>query len=188
LAAGKHLLALINDVLDLSKIEAGKLTLVRDSYSLPDLVDDVVGTVRPLVEKNTNSLNVKVPADLPAIIGDSLRLRQCLFNLLSNASKFSKNATIGLEVDPIDNGGRRWVRIRVTDTGIGMTPEQLARLFQAFNQADATIARQYGGTGLGLAITRKLCRMMGGDVTVESEAGRGSTFTIILPQQSEATA
>jgi len=107
---------------------------------------------------------------------------------LSNASKFSKNGTIGLEVDPVDDGGRRWVRIRVTDTGIGMTPEQLARLFQAFNQADATIARQYGGTGLGLAITRKLCRMMGGDVTVESEPGRGSTFTIILPQQSDATA
>ncbi len=185
LAAGKHLLALINDVLDLSKIEAGKLTLVKESFSLQQLVADVVGTVTPLVEKNGNLIDVKAPDDLPAVSGDSLRLRQCLFNLLSNASKFTKDGIISLEVDAVANDGRAWVRIRVTDTGIGMTPEQLARLFQSFSQADATIARQYGGTGLGLAITRKLCRMMGGDVTVESEPGRGSTFTMILPQESE---
>jgi signal transduction histidine kinase len=186
LAAGKHLLALINDILDLSKIEAGKLTLVRESFNLPELVHDVVGTVVPLVEKNSNKFDLKMPTDLPPLVGDSLRLRQCLFNLLSNASKFSKEGTITLEVDPLENAGRRWVRVRVSDTGIGMTPDQLARLFQTFSQADATIARQYGGTGLGLAITRKLCRMMGGDVTVESEPGRGSTFTMILPQESDA--
>jgi signal transduction histidine kinase len=188
LAAGKHLLALINDILDLSKIEAGKLTLVRESFGLPELVHDVVGTVKPLVEKNANSLDVSVPAELPPLLGDSLRLRQCLFNLLSNASKFTKDGKISLEIAPLEDGGRHWVRIRVTDSGIGMTPEQLGRLFQTFSQADATIARQFGGTGLGLAITRKLCRMMGGDVTVESTPGRGSTFTMILPQESDAAA
>jgi signal transduction histidine kinase len=186
LAAGKHLLALINDILDLSKIEAGKLTLVNETFSLTDLVNDVVGTVVPLIEKNTNTLDVKMPKDLAPIIGDSLRLRQCLFNLLSNASKFTNKGTITLDVAHVIESGRGWIRMRVSDTGIGMTPDQLARMFQSFSQADATIARQYGGTGLGLAITRKLCRMMGGDVTVESEHGRGSTFTIILPQDGGA--
>jgi signal transduction histidine kinase len=188
LAAGKHLLALINDVLDLSKIEAGKLTLVRETFDLKELISDVVGTVAPLIEKNGNVLDLKMAPHVPAVVGDSLRLRQCMFNLLSNASKFTSKGTITLDVDPIADNDKGWVRVRVSDTGIGMSPEQLARLFQSFSQADATIARQYGGTGLGLAITRKLCRLMGGDVTVESEHGRGSTFTMILPQQSEVTA
>lgn len=188
LAAGKHLLALINDVLDLSKIEAGKLTLVQETFDLKQLVSDVVGTVVPLVEKNQNELAVKVADALPPLVGDSLRLRQCLLNLLSNASKFTKEGIITLDVEPVETNGRAWVRLSVADTGIGMTPDQLARLFQSFSQADATISRQYGGTGLGLAITRRLCRLMGGDVTVESEPGRGSTFTMILPQTSDAPA
>lgn len=185
LAAGKHLLALINDVLDLSKIEAGKLTLVRETFNLGELVADVTGTVVPLIEKNGNVLDVKIPADIPAVVGDSLRLRQCLFNLLSNASKFTDKGKITLDIAPIVDNNKAWVRVAVSDTGIGMTPEQLARLFQSFSQADATIARQYGGTGLGLAITRKLCRLMGGDVTVESEQGRGSTKILGSPAMAK---
>jgi adenylate cyclase len=180
--AGTHLLGLINQVLDLSKIEAGKLELNLESVSIAPLVEEVVGTARPLAEQNKNTLSVECPSDLPPIDADAMRLRQIILNLLSNACKFTKAGDIKLQVTTDLREGRQFVEIAVVDTGIGMTAEQMSRLFEEFSQADASTARQYGGTGLGLAITRRLCQMMGGDVTVTSEIGKGSTFVVRLPQ------
>ena len=176
-SAGKHLLALINDVLDLSKIEAGKMELFLESFDIAPLVDQVATTVRPLVEKNANRLTVQCAEDLGAMHSDATRLRQVLLNLLSNASKFTDHGQITLDVtrDGAD------VVFRVRDTGIGMTPDQLSRLFEAFTQAEASTAAKYGGTGLGLAISRRFCQLMGGDVAVESTAGKGSVFTVRIP-------
>ena len=179
--AGTHLLGLINQVLDLSKIEAGKLELNLESVSIAPLVEEVVGTARSLAEQNKNRLSVECPRDLPPIEADAMRLRQILLNLLSNACKFTKDGDISLRATPIQHDGRQFIEFSVTDTGIGMTPDQMTRLFEEFSQADASTARHYGGTGLGLAITRRLCQMMGGDVTVASEPGKGSTFTVRLP-------
>ncbi|MDX1486682.1 MAG: response regulator, partial [Acidiferrobacterales bacterium] len=181
--AGKHLLSLINDILDLSKIEAGKMELFLEDFDVPTLVRDVVSTVQPLVEKNANALQIDCADDLDKMHADLTKVRQALFNLLSNACKFTKQGTITLNVSKEAIEGGRWVRFRVADTGIGMTPEQMERLFQAFSQADASTTRQFGGTGLGLAISRKFCQMMGGDITVESTFGEGSTFTIHLPTE-----
>ena len=202
-AAGRHLLSLINDILDLSKIEAGKMELYLETFNVPAMVQDVVTTIQPLVQQRSNHLEVHCPDTVGAMHADMTKVRQALFNLLSNASKFTQNGTISLEVGrEQERGGRLlgagdgvdeptvwpqattdWIVFRVRDTGIGMTPEQLGRLFEAFTQADASTTRQYGGTGLGLALTRRLSRMMGGDVTVESEVGVGSTFIIRLPAQ-----
>jgi signal transduction histidine kinase len=176
-AAGKHLLGLINDILDLSKIEAGKMDLFLEDFSVPDLVRDVAAIVQPLVEKNANRLVVSCPDDLGTMHADLTKVRQALFNLLSNASKFTDYGTIALSVTREDD----WLTFAVTDTGIGMTGEQLGRLFEAFSQAEASTRSKYGGTGLGLAISRQFCRMMGGDITVESQSGRGSAFTVRLP-------
>jgi signal transduction histidine kinase len=178
--AGTHLLGLINQVLDLSKIEAGKLELSPESVNLVPLIDEVVGTARHLAEQNKNRLSVDAPADLGALYVDPMRLRQILLNLLSNACKFTKEGEVSLRARKVGNG-RDMVELAVTDTGIGMTPEQLGKLFQEFSQAEASTAKKYGGTGLGLAITRKLARLMGGDVTVTSESGKGSVFTVRLP-------
>ena len=183
--AGKHLLDLINQVLDLSKIEAGKLDINPDTVNIAALVDDVVGTARSLAEQNKNRLNVECPADIGSIIVDALRLKQILLNLLSNACKFTKGGDVSLRVTTASAEGRGWINFVVADTGIGMTPEQMNKLFEEFVQADQTTARRFGGTGLGLAITRKLCTMMGGDVTVTSESGKGSTFTVRLPAVPE---
>jgi signal transduction histidine kinase/DNA-binding response OmpR family regulator len=180
-AAGKHLLALINDILDLSKVEAGKMELCLETFDLPRLVEDVVTTVRPLVERNANVLEVACADGLGPVHADATRLRQCLFNLLSNACKFTEKGTIALSVTREAADGREWITFRVRDTGIGMTPEQMQKLFQAFSQADASTTRKYGGSGLGLAISRKFCQMMGGDITVESKPGAGSTFTMRIP-------
>jgi signal transduction histidine kinase len=180
-SAGKHLLALINDILDLSKIEAGKMELYLETFDLAALVKEVVATVQPLVQKNGNSLDVEAGDDLGGMHADVTRIRQCLYNLLSNASKFTDKGTITLGVSRQADQGREWVILRVSDTGIGMTPEQLQKLFEVFSQADASTTRKYGGTGLGLAISRRFCRMMGGDIQVHSEAGKGSTFTMLLP-------
>lgn len=177
--AGKHLLGLINDILDLSKIEAGRMELYLETFDIEDVVQDVVTTIQPLVEKNANTLEVQCANDLGSMEADLTKVRQSLFNLLSNACKFTKQGTISLTVSR--GGAEDWITFRVTDSGIGMTSEEMSKLFQAFSQADASTTRQYGGTGLGLAITKKLCQMMGGDVTVESEVGKGSTFTIQLP-------
>jgi signal transduction histidine kinase len=178
--AGTHLLGLINQVLDLSKIEAGKLELNPQTVQLAPLIDEVVGTARQLAQEKNNRLLVEVQENLGALTVDPMRLRQILLNLLSNACKFTKGGEVKLRASRISNG-RHWVELSVSDTGIGMTPEQQAKLFEEFTQADATTAQRFGGTGLGLAITRKLARMMGGDVTVASEAGKGSVFTVRLP-------
>ena len=178
--AGKHLLGLINQVLDLSKIEAGKLELNPQTVQLAPLIDEVVGTARQLAEQNKNRLVVDAQENLGALIVDPMRLRQILLNLLSNASKFTKEGEVRLRARRVANGGR-WVEFAIADTGIGMTAEQKAKLFEEFSQADTTTAQRFGGTGLGLAITRKLARMMRGDVTVKSEPGKGSVFTVRLP-------
>jgi signal transduction histidine kinase len=179
-AAGTHLLSLINEVLDLSKIEAGKLELNPEPVNLARLIDEVIGTAGQLAEKNNNRLIVQAQENLGALTADSMRLKQILLNLLSNACKFTKEGEVALRVRKVADG-RDWVELAVADNGIGMTAEQQAKLFQDFTQADSLTARRYGGTGLGLAISRKLARMMGGDVTVTSEPGKGSVFTVRLP-------
>jgi signal transduction histidine kinase len=179
-AAGSHLLSLINEVLDLSKIEAGKLELNPEPVNLARLIDEVIGTAGQLAEQNQNRLIVEAQEHLGALNADSMRLKQILLNLLSNACKFTKEGEVALRVRKVADG-RDWIELAVADTGIGLTAEQQAKLFQDFTQADSLTTRRYGGTGLGLAISRKLARMMGGDVTVASEAGKGSVFTVRLP-------
>jgi signal transduction histidine kinase len=179
-AAGTHLLGLINQVLDLSKIEAGKLELSPESVNLAPLIDEVVGTARQLAEQNKNRLVAECPDNLAPLIVDPMRLRQILLNLLSNACKFTKQGEVALRVRKVADG-RELIEFAVSDTGIGMTVEQQAKLFEEFTQADSLTARRFGGTGLGLAISRKLARMMGGDVTVASMPGKGSVFTVRLP-------
>ena len=187
--AGKHLLALINDVLDLSKIEAGRMDLFLEPFPVRSMVGDVVTTIGTLVEKNKNKLVVRVADDVGFMKADLTKVRQVLFNLLSNACKFTQGGVVTLTADRstvADDGAghpRDWVTLAVTDSGIGMTPAQQAKLFQAFTQADTSTTRKYGGTGLGLAITRRFCQMMGGDVNVTSTAGQGSTFTVRLPAE-----
>jgi signal transduction histidine kinase/CheY-like chemotaxis protein len=179
--AGKHLLSLINDILDLSKIEAGKMDVLLEDFEVADLIAQVQSVIEPLMTKNANTLVVACAPNLGAMHSDQTKLRQNLFNLLSNAAKFTKEGKITLAARRVVCDGADWLEFKVSDTGIGMTPEQLGRLFQAFAQAEASTSRDYGGTGLGLAITRHFCRMLGGDVAVESTLGEGSTFTITLP-------
>ncbi|HWQ54630.1 MAG TPA: response regulator [Bryobacteraceae bacterium] len=182
--AGRHLLSLINDILDLSKIEAGKMDLYIESFDVKRMVEEVTSTIQPLVERNRNRLEVLCPPDLPPMQTDLTKVRQSLFNLLSNASKFTEEGRIELAVSAANVNGREWLTFEVRDTGIGMTPAQVERLFEPFTQASEGNSRKFGGTGLGLAITRRFCRMMGGDITVESRAGEGSTFTIRLPAEA----
>jgi len=178
-SAGKHLLALINDILDLSKIEAGKMTVYVEEFRVADMIADVASTIQPLIQKNGNQLEI-VQADREWMMkSDLTKVRQTLFNLLSNASKFTENGRITVTIERDPAAAR--IRFSVADSGIGMNAEQLSRLFQAFSQADASTTRKYGGTGLGLVISRKFCQMMGGDITVSSEVGVGTTFTVELP-------
>jgi signal transduction histidine kinase/CheY-like chemotaxis protein/ligand-binding sensor domain-containing protein len=199
--AGKHLLTLINDILDLSKIEAGKMTLYLESFDVAQVIQDVATTVQPLVARNGNRLEVDCPPDIGTLRADLTKVRQTLFNLLSNACKFTEKGTIRLAVgrgfrqalEPTEQGsavpaGRETLSFTVTDTGLGMSPEQLSRLFQAFAQADASTTRKFGGTGLGLAISKQFCLLMGGDLAVESELGKGSTFTMTLPVEVQPVA
>jgi signal transduction histidine kinase len=183
--AGTHLLGLINQVLDLSKIEAGKLELNPQTVQLGPLINEVIDTAGQLAEQNKNRLVVDAQENLGALTVDPMRLRQILLNLLSNACKFTKEGEVALRARRVANGGR-WVEFAVADSGIGMTPEQQAKLFEEFSQADATTAQRFGGTGLGLALSRKLARMMGGDVTVTSEPGKGSVFTVRLPGSADS--
>jgi len=188
-SAAKHLLNLINDVLDLSKIEADKVEVNLEDFELAGLIDQVASTCDPLIKANRNSLEVHINNSLGRIHSDSGRLRQVLFNLVSNAAKFTHDGQIRLDVAPhVDPRGRRLVQFDVTDSGLGLTPAQLSRLFQAFVQADAETARKYGGTGLGLAISRHLCRLLGGDITATSEVGHGSCFraTVLADQPGES--
>jgi GAF domain-containing protein/CheY-like chemotaxis protein len=186
LGAGRHLLALINDILDLSKIEAGRMELQLESFALAPLITDVVKTIEPLVAKNANQVAVQCDPTIGTMHADQMRLRQALLNLLGNANKFTDHGTITIDARQEQEDNRDWVTIAVADTGIGMTPDQMGKLFQEFSQADASTTRKYGGTGLGLAISRRFCQMMGGDITVESAPGHGSTFTISLPRMAQS--
>jgi DNA-binding response OmpR family regulator len=179
--AGRHLLNLINDILDLSKVEAGRMELYLETFEIESLIQETLSTIHPLIEQNANTLECCIPKDLPAMYADLTKVRQSLFNLLSNASKFTNNGTISLNVSCDQDQDQDWISFQVTDSGIGMTQEQIGKLFQAFTQADASTTRKYGGTGLGLAITKKFCQMMGGDISVTSEVGQGSIFTVRLP-------
>jgi len=182
LGAGRHLLALINDILDLSKIEAGRMDLHLETFPLAPVIEDVAKTIEPMATKNGNQVAIHCDVAIGTLHADQMRLRQALLNLLSNANKFTDHGTVTIDTRQREEEGRDWVTIAVADTGIGMTVEQMGKLFQEFSQADASTASKYGGTGLGLAISKRFCQMMGGDITVESEPGRGSTFTIRLPR------
>jgi adenylate cyclase len=186
LGAGRHLLALINDILDLSKIEAGRMELHLETFPLVPVIKDVAKTIEPMAMKNGNRLAIDCPADIGTIHADQTRFRQSLLNLASNANKFTEKGTVTIAAHQGHENGRDWIILAVADTGIGMTPEQMGKLFQEFSQASSATASKYGGTGLGLAISRRFCQMMGGDITVESEPGRGSTFTIRLPRIVDA--
>ncbi len=184
-SAGKHLLALINDVLDLSKIEAGKMEIFPETFSIRNVVDEVATTVRPMLARNSNTLRVTCPEDIGTMHSDIIKVRQILLNLLSNACKFTERGAIALEVSREKKTGRSNIVFRVSDSGIGMTETQMAKLFEAFTQAEASTTRRYGGTGLGLAITRRFCQMLNGDVTVSSERDKGSVFTVRIPPTIE---
>jgi len=181
--AGRHLLGLINNILDLSKIEAGKMDVFIEEIDLGALVEEVSSIVKPLADKNENILEIVCPADIGSFRSDQTKVKQVLLNLLSNASKFTTKGTLTLAV--VRQADSR-ISFRVSDTGVGLTPDQLGKLFQAFSQADVSTTKRFGGTGLGLAITKHFCTMLGGDVTVESTFGVGSAFTIILPDRSDS--
>jgi signal transduction histidine kinase len=182
LGAARHLLALINDILDLSKIEAGRMELVLSSFLLSPLIADMVKTIEPLAARNGNQVVVHCDTAIGTMHGDQMRLRQALLNVLSNANKFTEWGHIRIDAHQRQENGCDWITLAIADTGIGMTAEQMGKLFQEFSQVDASTTHKYGGTGLGLAISKRFCQMMGGDITVESELGRGSTFTIRLPR------
>jgi signal transduction histidine kinase/CheY-like chemotaxis protein len=182
-SAGKHLLSLINDVLDLSKIEAGKMGLHLENFEVTALIDEMTHTLQPAATKNGNTIHAHVANSIGAMHADVTKVRQILFNLLSNACKFTDHGTISVDVDLSKAEGGDWVQFRVSDTGIGITAKQKENLFHEFSQADASIARKYGGTGLGLAITYRFVQLMKGRISVESEPGKGATFTVQLPAQ-----
>jgi signal transduction histidine kinase/DNA-binding NarL/FixJ family response regulator len=182
-SAGKHLLSLINDVLDLSKIEAGKMGLHLETFDVPLMVEEMVTTLQPAISKNANTVRVRLADDVSLMRADATKVRQILFNLMSNACKFTDHGTISLDVSQSAMEGQEWIRFRVNDTGIGISAKQQGKLFQEFSQADATISRKYGGTGLGLAISYRFVQMMKGRISVESQPGQGSTFTVYLPAQ-----
>ncbi|WP_455201761.1 GAF domain-containing sensor histidine kinase [Kaarinaea lacus] len=179
--AGKHLLSLINDVLDLSKIEAGKMEVYLEEFALKPLVEEIHGTIMPLIEKNKNNFQLEYDDNIRIVNADLTKVRQILFNLLSNASKFTEDGTIKLIVNQEHIDKNKWIKFTIKDTGIGMNREQLNRLFVSFSQADSSTQRKYGGTGLGLAITYRLCQLMEGTINVDSVPGVGSTFTVLLP-------
>ncbi len=194
-SAGTHLLDMISDILDLSKIEAGYVTLYLEAINIPKLIQEVVNTAKPLVEKNGNSLEVNWIPGIETMYSDLPKVRQVLLNLLSNASKFTEKGTVSLTITRETDQGEKddlddedncfvpesWIVFRVADTGIGMTPDQVQNIFEAFTQADASTTRKYGGTGLGLAISKRLCQILGGNISVISEFNKGSTFTVRFP-------
>jgi signal transduction histidine kinase/CheY-like chemotaxis protein len=182
LAAGQHLLALINDVLDISKIESGKMTVYREVTDLSQLLHEVIVTVQPMIDKNGNKLLYQNELKDPQTVTDVTRFRQIALNLLSNAAKFTRNGDITLTVRDANHDGRDYIEMSVRDTGIGMTEEQMAQVFEAFIQADLSTTKEYGGTGLGLTISKKFAELLGGGILVSSEVGKGSCFTLRLPQ------
>ena len=181
-SAGQHLLKLINGVLDISKIEAGQMEIHKEKFDLGKLVKDIEVTLRPSVEKNNNRFIVNCPDDFGDIYSDETMLRQTLFNLLSNAGKFTSDGNISLTVSALMINTQEWLRFDVTDTGIGMTPDQLSKVFNAFTQADSGTTKKYGGTGLGLSICWHFCKLLGGEVFVKSKDGKGSVFTVLIPR------
>jgi signal transduction histidine kinase/CheY-like chemotaxis protein len=181
--AGKHLLSLINDVLDLSKIEAGKMGLHLEAFDVSQVIEEMVTTLQPAAAKNANSIHVHVAENVTVMKADITKVRQILFNLLSNACKFTDHGAVSVDVDQIKVVDREWIQFKVSDTGIGISAKQKENLFHEFAQADASIARKYGGTGLGLAITHRFVQLMKGQINVESEPGQGATFTVQLPAQ-----
>jgi len=185
-AAGKHLLALINDILDLSKIEAGRMDLFLETFDLHQMLDEAVATVTPLITKNDNRMVTEFADNLGNVRVDLTKLRQALFNLLSNAAKFTKDGIITLSAAKELRDGTEWITLSVSDTGIGIKEDNLEAVFEEFSQADDSTTRDYGGTGLGLPISRRFCQMMGGDITVTSKIGRGTTFRIELPARVDA--
>jgi signal transduction histidine kinase/CheY-like chemotaxis protein len=180
-AAAKHLLTLINDILDLSKIEAGKMDLHLETFPVDSMVNDVLTTITPLIDKNGNTLAVNIESGLGEMRADLTKVRQILFNLFSNASKFTKSGQISFNAVRETISGGEWITFSVKDSGIGMSPEQIGKLFKDFSQADSSTTRKYGGTGLGLSISKRFCQMMNGDISVESELGKGSLFIVRLP-------
>lgn len=180
-ASGNHLLMLINDILDISKVEAGKMELHLETFKLDEIVSEVVNIIHPLVSKNSNELKVNLDQKLDTMHSDLTKTRQILFNILSNSSKFTDNGSITLDATPETFDGKKWINFRVSDTGIGMTVDQQKKLFRVFSQAEASMMKRYGGTGLGLALSKRYCNLMGGDISVESGYGKGTTFTIKLP-------
>jgi signal transduction histidine kinase len=185
--AALHQLELINSVLDLAKIEAGRLELDVETFAVAPLVEETTAIVKPLLERNRNTLVVRIAGKAGlAMTSDAMKVRQCLFNLLSNACKFTEDGRVELDVASFEESGRGWVSFRVRDTGLGIPGEKVARLFEPFAQADASMSRRFGGTGLGLSITRQLCELMGGRVSVESVPGAGSVFEILLPVALQA--
>jgi signal transduction histidine kinase len=179
-AAGQHLLTLINDILDLSKIEAGKLEVAKEPYAPASLIKDLMLSVEPLAKKNNNKLELDCPAELGRGVGDPTRIRQCVLNLIGNACKFTNNGSVRVTARRLTDAAGDFLQVSVKDSGIGMSPDQVARLFQPFTQVDSSAGRKFGGTGLGLAISQKLCHAMGGQIAVQSEAGQGSTFTMTI--------
>jgi signal transduction histidine kinase len=180
-AAGKHLLSLINNILDLSKIEAGRMDLYLERFDLRKMLDEAVATITPLVGKNRNQLATAFADSLGTVKADLTKTRQSLFNLISNAAKFTEDGTITITAKREERNGNEWIFLGVTDSGIGIPEDKLDKVFEEFAQADDSTTRNYGGTGLGLPLSQRFCRMMGGDITVESRLGEGSTFTINLP-------
>jgi two-component system sensor histidine kinase/response regulator len=183
-SAGKNLLELINGILDLSKIEAGKMTVSRETFDVRLMIDALLDTVGGLVRKNNNTFTVRCGDDVGAMTGDLMKTQQILLNLLSNAGKFTSDGAVTLEIRCLTDAGAVFVEFTVTDTGVGMTPEQAERIFDAFTQADVTTTRKYGGTGLGLALVSRFCRLMNGSVSVDSRPGAGSCFTVRLPMEA----
>ena len=181
-SSGHHLLSLINDVLDISKIEAGKMALSLQETNINNLVADVAGTFEPSLKKNNDELITHYNTEIGNAIIDPMRLKQCVINLLGNAVKFTENGKIAIETNHQMRKGRLWITISVADNGIGIEPEAVTQLFKPFSQASAETSIKYGGTGLGLSISQHMCRLMGGDITVDSKKGEGSTFTIWLPE------
>jgi signal transduction histidine kinase len=184
-AAGKHLLELINDVLDLSKIESGKMTIYCENIEIATMVRDIESTMQPAMQKNGNTLTVEMPDDIGSMQSDLTKIRQTLFNILGNAAKFTQAGQIKLTVGAHTKRRRQFITFAISDTGVGMKPNQLERLFEPFTQADESTIRKYGGTGLGLAISRRFCRMLGGDIEAQSKPRKGSTFTVTLPRKTK---
>jgi signal transduction histidine kinase len=179
--SGKHLLTLINDILDLSKVEAGMMELTPENFDISGMIQEVSDMVRPMAEKYMITMEVRCADDLGSMYSDSTRVKQMLFNLLSNSCKFSERGTVSLFVTREIKDSTHWLSIRVSDTGVGMTEQQIGKLFQPFSQAETDTTRKYGGTGLGLVVTKQFCEMMGGDIRVESSYGKGTTFKVRLP-------